>query len=597
MATIKEEVCEFLDALSFRMEGAGAEVIARRRTLGVTIGYLLRFDDPRSFAQTPAMETYAGGLLKSAAAAEGARPWVVVHEEVKATRRFEDFRSFAQGKGICAGSVRDFLSEFVPTLPTGGRRSSSYVAQYVSTSDGLRVEALPFLTQTLTRNDGPRLFVVHAPAGFGKTQLAERLAQTLDERKARDASSPTPFLVRFADHRLIRDVDDLLDRALDNSDLSVEAFKILLRRGRVWLILDGFDELAESAGEQVSAENITKLASIIRRDSEGRVVLTVRSTYLETSRRLLGPMLGEAALAEICALDVDAQREFLSKNSPVSIDAGDVASHRDRVLTFTAQNEYVADLARSPLNLKLISEAVAQNRSRLPKNLSDVYESFLESIFQRERERQQHGLGDAAQWRFLEAVAGNMLSDSVYAYDPELLEMLVEESCREEIGSSEHSAERLRELCAKLVDHAVFNASRTGSETTVQFLHESVRDYCAARGLLSVWSGADWEVELASNAFARREVSEGVLQFLASSLDAEGTAKLIEAAARHSGGQLGRNIVRLALADEYGEGVKRFFPSLNLNAHDLHGLVMEDASLDGLAFGSVELERGFVSGM
>ena len=282
MASLLEDSKKFLESLGFGSTYNGRDLVATKEAYGTTVTYVLRNEDRATFSQKPDDHSYFAELKRILPDDPKVIRWVLVTKDVEVGSRYADFAKAATARGVRTGTLTEFLDGFIPRAKIAGRLKAGrdkigYVNRSVRVGIEEFADGVRHLTDSWVLKSGPqKLLVLHGPAGFGKSLLAERLVEHLSALGAEDANLPNPFLVRFADHADVRGIDSLLDRAINwygLNELSPEALKFLIKKGRVTWVLDGFDELSEEAGTKLSLENLQKLADLIRADSEGKIIL------------------------------------------------------------------------------------------------------------------------------------------------------------------------------------------------------------------------------------------------------------------------------------------------------------------------------------
>ena len=150
-----------------------------------------------------------------------------------------------------------------------------------STSDTKLVEKL----YGLLKEDGPKLIIVEAPAGFGKTSTAYELLARL----CSDDSIRRPFFMELAKDRsattfrylLLSQIEKNFQTQLKN-DIVIKNIK----SGRIPLIIDGFDELLskdlDSGQEKGNFEEVETMLSTIADllTDKSKIILTTRKTAI-----------------------------------------------------------------------------------------------------------------------------------------------------------------------------------------------------------------------------------------------------------------------------------------------------------------------------
>lgn len=133
----------------------------------------------------------------------------------------------------------------------------------------------------LLDTDGPRFLVVLGDFGTGKTFLLRKLAVDLRARRP----DLVPVLVTMRDLEKGRTLDELLAQhmaAKGEDRFPHKAFRFLLRRGRIVLLFDGFDELVQrTSPERVPRHFETLLEAA---DQDAKVIVTSRDLHFVTDQ-------------------------------------------------------------------------------------------------------------------------------------------------------------------------------------------------------------------------------------------------------------------------------------------------------------------------
>jgi energy-coupling factor transporter ATP-binding protein EcfA2 len=266
-----------------------------------------------------------------------------------------------------------------------------------------RFEHDQFLQDILGKGEGKtkgRQIAIIGEPGAGKTTLLQKIAFWILEER-----SDLPIWISLADlqGRELGDylLETWLKQAIPSSRLSEqvrEDFLAQLEQGRVWLLLDGVDEMAtERATGGLPLQQIaTQLKGWI---ASARVVLTCRVNVWE---------------ANINALEAFETYRMLNFKYPTQVEAfigkwfeRSDATKGEALRQELAKAEYqrLQDLVKNPLRLTLLC-STWQTSEGLPETQAALYERFVEKIYQwkqnyfptTEQQRQQlnHALGELA---------------------------------------------------------------------------------------------------------------------------------------------------------------------------------------------------------
>lgn len=167
----------------------------------------------------------------------------------------------------------------------------------------------------LTDEDG-RFVLMLANFGHGKTFLLRELTRRLTKLPA----APIPILIEMRALQRTRTLDELVAQhlvAAGEETLDIKKFRHMLEKGRVALLFDGFDELAQ----RVSYESATDHFDTLLQAAAGlaKVVVTSRTHHFESEKQVRTALLQKAEFVpglRLCHLqpfDEGQIRAFLTK--------------------------------------------------------------------------------------------------------------------------------------------------------------------------------------------------------------------------------------------------------------------------------------------
>ncbi|QYX33549.1 hypothetical protein [Sphaerospermopsis torques-reginae] len=219
--------------------------------------------------------------------------------------------------------------------------------------------------------------------GTGKTWFAFHYAwvalQKYRQAKQEGATIPRiPLLIPLRDYAKAVSIESLFSefffRKHEIGLAGYSAFEQLNRMGKLLLIFDGFDEMAARVDRQAMINNFWELAQVV--GTEGtKAILTCRTEYFPEAlegRRLLSAELqastkkltGETPQFEVLELekfdDEQIQQVLSFKAQPETVEA-------------VINNEKLLDLARRPVMIDLIMEALPDIEAGKPVDISRVY--------------------------------------------------------------------------------------------------------------------------------------------------------------------------------------------------------------------------------
>jgi HEAT repeat protein len=249
--------------------------------------------------------------------------------------------------------------------------------------------------QQSPKSNGKRLNIIGEPGAGKTTQLLKIADWLLDETE----DLPIWISLGVVGEKPLQEylLKDWLRDAAGKLDAAppewVEQLEQHLKDGRVWLLLDGADEMQAAAA-------LRKLAEFFRIPllKNARVVLTCRLNLWEAA----GNALSEFDTYKMLDFSYgdgknsDQVKQFIDKwfgnSSPVLPykDTEQEASHRvegteggeqlRKALDKTGK-ERIKDLARHPLRLALLCFTWQSGRGKLPDTKAELYEMFVEALY------------------------------------------------------------------------------------------------------------------------------------------------------------------------------------------------------------------------
>jgi hypothetical protein len=239
-----------------------------------------------------------------------------------------------------------------------------------------------------------RLLMIHGDTGIGKSTclrwMAGRMARDfLANGQADWRTRPAPILIPLLDVRRALSWESLIESHLASRGIPHARraiFEHLVRAGRVVLLYDAFDEIADQLTPEARREVFGELTRPIRQG--GKAILTCRTQHFQDAdeqRDLLnggGSPLGIASLA-LQPFSEPQVKAYLAKARPDTV-ADDWARINEIY--------HLADLAQRPMLLEKITQQLRALPPGAPFNLAFLYAEYAELWMEREAGKQRQSL-------------------------------------------------------------------------------------------------------------------------------------------------------------------------------------------------------------
>lgn len=299
---------------------------------------------------------------------------------------------------------------------------------------------------------GARLIIVEAPAGFGKTSTSMELLSQLCKK----SNDIRPFLMELERDRqattfrylLLSQIDRTFEVKLKN-DIVIDNIK----KGRIPLIIDGFDELLskdiDNGREIISVKKVETMLSTIAELLEGdsKVILTTRKTA------------------------IFAGEQFTDWYEYQRLECGR-AFHVDRFQLHEADPEDWLEkgkLRQLPDTIRRISNPVLLSYLRYSDildsgesiNTKELVSKFFSSMYLRETKRQALHLSPEAQENILSNLAAYFCFFDITADTRTHVKENIREFNEGLINKSSYKEDD-DELLNKLVNHAMLDRYQSG---------------------------------------------------------------------------------------------------------------------------------------
>lgn len=496
-----------------------------------------------------------------------------------------------------------------------------------------KTHATAFLTEWSQQRtpDNPWIVVI-GDYGSGKTALTRVLLRRWAEKCLVDPKLPIPFRIELRDFTRQFDARTLLHRFLDDNDLSflrVEFIFSLIREGRVVLLLDGYDEMAQFMHARERRSCLAALAELSRDGAKG--ILTSRPNYftvteelnlldalytsLESDQQLSGTAASildrEHALDALLRQFIDryerslrdldeAQTRNLVRSALHNDPEGQAAVLEVLEMAFRLTDEGAnVSLSGKPVIVSYLLEVVDELKSgrfpsrnqnaKNPTSLSEwqVYALIVEKLMWRDYNRTPE-LAPIRRREFLRDLAVELSKKQSGSIEEDDFVELVRRTFQPELRRfpAEYREQELQRLFGDLRSSATLTRSGRAASPGWRFSHNSLREFLAAEHLV-------FSLREKNAKSARTKVSDAMQQF-ARALPLEDIERLLSSLAELVRSGAHGEVLGQYLALLWHAGIRLF---LNAKEQDPIGKLME--RVGGLPCGlqSIQLSRCSLSFM
>ncbi len=471
-----------------------------------------------------------------------------------------------------------------------------------------KLAALEFLGGWLGDTRSNEL-VILGDLGSGKSTLMSFLAYQLAQSFLSDPlRHPAPVLVPLGEVRKKLDFDSIITHHLSGKglrDVRVSAFEHLVRNGKIILLFDGFDEMADRVQWSVTEDNFNALLKPA--GGKAKIIITCRTHYFKNRReqvRLVGeaPRLSESETALYTNLRqrAGAQVAYLEEFDDARIKTylekvrgkASVAADWEKIQRI----HNLKDLATRPLLLDMIVKSLPQLDAGQQINAANLYTVYTNLWVQRERDKRREILDSRERLELMKELAWRMWRDEKEkeGVDYRQLEDFITELMRGKVLDIQDAEP---ETVVREMQSATF-INRGKDSAHFKFMHRSFMEFFLARKLHEALTADTPQL----NWLDTRRFDQKVVYFL-TLLDEQD--ELVEPMRRILAGPYQRNVSENALQILYWGGRVRADMEAELSTKpaelaklrsELAGRFPPNAQLAGARLQEIELLHAQLAG-
>lgn len=384
-------------------------------------------------------------------------------------------------------------------------------------------DALTWMDDWLADQDAAKSWLlVVGEYGTGKSALTRMIQKRWIEEYRRDPAAPIPVRIELGAFTKQFDAQGLLHHFLDHNGLShvpIDFFWSLIRTGRVALILDGYDEMAQYLNQRERRATLQALAEL---SSDGvRGILTSRPNYFSEAEQLalfdhlykqislrskFAVSAGEEITRREAQIDDLIQRSILDKFERSLMDlspaqaktlvrkllsttpeaASTVIGVLERVFRSTGEGTEVA-LSGKPVIISYLIEVASDLHEESADKLTewDVYTLIVDKLGLRDLGQAAH-VGTDDRRMFLQQLAIHLSTSGQTQVTEDEFRVLIEEVFKRQLKrrSGIARANEVDSLFEDLRRSGTLTRGGGSGETGWRFSHNSLREFLVAESMV-----------------------------------------------------------------------------------------------------------------
>jgi hypothetical protein len=369
-------------------------------------------------------------------------------------------------------------------------------------------------------SDKPALVILEAPAGFGKTCTAFELTR----RMASDESAPLPLISELSRNRMAKEFRyvllDEFNRNFRFVHASAELVRYQIHKGRIVVMLDGFDELLHEGKEGGAFDAVTAFERVEPMLATVRDLLSGNASVVITTRKT-------------SLLSGGDFHEWLHKNESsfhVTRFVIDQMRPEDWVdqtrVKRLREAGFPVDQSANPVLFSFIASLSDDSFDVCCEEPERMVGSYFRVLLEREVERQDLRMGVMEQKMLLQSIARQMIADDFTTESRDYFKKFLQKKhgdLLQQVRSRYSSGQSTGGIIEKLLHHAMLDRSAKFGEQ-IGFANDFILGTLAGDALVldypTDWLMSEYFVDVTVTAYQvrsqeRREFLWKVLQYQA----------------------------------------------------------------------------------
>ena len=379
---------------------------------------------------------------------------------------------------------KHFVSRQLQNLPEGSRYkyiNSSYDFIYqnkigeleeVKTFDAKdELNLINNINRLINNTKGALFIIIEAPAGFGKTCTANEILNTFSPNECKKLPFFTELSrnreARVFKHILLNEIDEQFPNGIKQNIVLEQIYK-----GRIPLIIDGFDELISKESNKEEVESMLSTIVDLLKD-EAKIIITSRKTALFNSEEFFNTIYDSIQDFSLARFEI---KEPTIENW-LSSDRLDIISKNDFPINQIANPVLLSYLRNIPL--ERLSDYIISGDGTL-------IDKYFEYLLHREQIRQNLKLDNKTQFRIFRKLNRLMSEFNITAESKETIKEFIKEynlnilqECLKDYTSEERPT--IEDLVDTLSNHVLLDRKSNGN---VGFVNDFVFGFLIGENLI-----------------------------------------------------------------------------------------------------------------
>lgn len=312
-------------------------------------------------------------------------------------------------------------------------KKSNLYGHYIDVLDLKTSEPLEYSVRDFLQETQYNAFLILGDYGCGKTSFLLNLAYQLSEEYFEGESEYIPIFVPLRDYAKAINMENLFLDIFVNKchmpNVSIDAFKLMLKYMKFVLLFDGFDEVAKRVNYDVKFEIFNQICRYCSETT--KIIVTCRPNYFQENREyrkliqsahlqfepneVNHALFDETYIADLTAGQIHeyilSYRDVLQKEG---LDTNEIEY-------LIAHTHDLTDLSRRPflLNIivrtlpKLISDSNGQEKKEIEINAASLYRNYTELWLDRENSKGKTLIRKEDKLHFCMHIAYKMYRDDI----------------------------------------------------------------------------------------------------------------------------------------------------------------------------------------